>query len=290
VLGFLGNCMILPFHLSPGLVDATGVTTKDLQEQLLAFHRDAFAPVRTQVALPTRGTLGEAVLGDCVSAERIDLTRFWNWPDAPLAGIHAAVAGAAGTAPLDVVPDTGAAAPTALRPTAALAPTAPAPPTDRDLLVKLIEQLPAFTIDRSQVLPQALLAAAAKGTTGTSLATTQSLVQTALQLLGKEGTDEILSLGQVLGDRKTATAERDAARASLRGAKLNQLRNDPQSAIRQLSGITDPAKQKAAAGALAGDVLGGVPLSATEASSLQGVLDAAGSLAPVIAAAFGIPL
>ena len=27
--------------------------------------------------------LGEAVLGHCPSAEKIDLTRFWNWQDSP---------------------------------------------------------------------------------------------------------------------------------------------------------------------------------------------------------------
>jgi hypothetical protein len=290
VMGFFGNCMILPFHLPPGLAAATGVTTKELQEALVAFHRDGFAPIRTQVALPTRGTLGEAVLGDCVSAERIDLTRFWNWPDAPLPGLTDATANAPGVLPIDVVPDTGAAAPTTLRPTSALGPSAPAPPTDRDLLAKLIEQLPTLTFDRNQVLPQALLAAAARGTTGTSQATAQSAVTTALKLLGKEGTEEILSLSQVLGDRKTATANRDAAKSDLRAARLAQLRNDPQSLIARLSGISDTDKRKEAASAYAKDLLGGTALSASEATSLQTVLSAAGTLAPVIAAAFGIPL
>ena len=33
--------------------------------------------------LPTRGVLGEAMLGHCASGEKIDLTRFWNWQDSP---------------------------------------------------------------------------------------------------------------------------------------------------------------------------------------------------------------
>lgn len=34
------------------------------------------------IALPTSGVFGEAVLGDSNAAEKIDLTRFWNWSEA----------------------------------------------------------------------------------------------------------------------------------------------------------------------------------------------------------------
>jgi hypothetical protein len=50
---------------------------------LAEFHKTGFSPPKSLVALPTRGVLGEAVLGSCPSAEKIDLTRFWNWADAP---------------------------------------------------------------------------------------------------------------------------------------------------------------------------------------------------------------
>lgn len=36
------------------------------------------------VAVPTGGVFGEAVLGQAVSAEKIDLTRFWKWQDSPI--------------------------------------------------------------------------------------------------------------------------------------------------------------------------------------------------------------
>lgn len=36
------------------------------------------------VAVPTGGVFGEAVLGQSVSAEKIDLTRFWKWQDSPI--------------------------------------------------------------------------------------------------------------------------------------------------------------------------------------------------------------
>jgi hypothetical protein len=39
------------------------------------------ATVKTTLAIPTGGVFGEAVLGQAVSAEKIDLSRFWNWKD-----------------------------------------------------------------------------------------------------------------------------------------------------------------------------------------------------------------
>jgi hypothetical protein len=36
------------------------------------------------VALPSGGFFGEAVLGESNAAEKIDLTRFWNWKDSPI--------------------------------------------------------------------------------------------------------------------------------------------------------------------------------------------------------------
>lgn len=39
------------------------------------------ATVKTTVAVPTGGVFAEAVLGQSVAAEKIDLSRFWNWKD-----------------------------------------------------------------------------------------------------------------------------------------------------------------------------------------------------------------
>lgn len=101
VLGYYGNCMILPFSIpaalavklaeepnADGVVDEAAairepLTTGAVQEALTRFHREAFAPPVSRFSLPTRGVLGEAVLGHCPSAEKIDLTRFWNWQDSP---------------------------------------------------------------------------------------------------------------------------------------------------------------------------------------------------------------
>lgn len=83
ILGFFGNALIMPFGIPPDVARAMEVTSRDIQDALLKFHRQAFQPPRSSVTLPAHGTLGEAVLGCCNSAEKIDLTRFWNWQDSP---------------------------------------------------------------------------------------------------------------------------------------------------------------------------------------------------------------
>jgi hypothetical protein len=83
VLGFFGNSMMMPFVIPQAVSEQMGVDPAELQNALLAYQQEAFAPPQSTIALPTRGVLGEAVLGHCSSAEKIDLTRFWNWADAP---------------------------------------------------------------------------------------------------------------------------------------------------------------------------------------------------------------
>lgn len=97
VLGYYGNCMIMPFSIPAALAvqlagprDPDGgeprapLTTGAVQDALTQFHKQAFSPPVSHFTLPTRGVLGEAVLGHCPSAEKIDLTRFWNWQDSPV--------------------------------------------------------------------------------------------------------------------------------------------------------------------------------------------------------------
>ena len=45
-------------------------------------HVDRAPVLEEAVPLPTGGVFGEAVLGEAVAAEKVDLTRFWNWQDA----------------------------------------------------------------------------------------------------------------------------------------------------------------------------------------------------------------
>jgi hypothetical protein len=85
VLGFHGNAMIVPFSIPQALGDVKGwgMTTGDLEDALLQFHRQGGSSQGSHASLPTRGVLGEAMLGRCPSGEKIDLTRFWNWQDSP---------------------------------------------------------------------------------------------------------------------------------------------------------------------------------------------------------------
>jgi hypothetical protein len=121
LLGFFGNSMVIPFHLPPELERAmsrrrdgdtentkVSVTTRDIQEALLQFHREGYQPRKTSVTLPTRGLLAEAVLGECKSAEKIDLTRFWNWQDGAPEDVRAI---SLPKQPLTELARTGAAAP-----------------------------------------------------------------------------------------------------------------------------------------------------------------------------------
>lgn len=47
--------------------------------------------VTSELAIPTGGVFAEAVLGQSVSAERIDLTRFWNWQESPIPLVPTAI-------------------------------------------------------------------------------------------------------------------------------------------------------------------------------------------------------
>ena len=59
------------------------MSTGQLEDSLLRFHRQSAPHQVSRTMLPTRGVLGEAMLGHCASGEKIDLTRFWNWQDSP---------------------------------------------------------------------------------------------------------------------------------------------------------------------------------------------------------------
>jgi hypothetical protein len=91
LLGFFGNSMILPFRIPQapnadgrGAGDGIlGLDQGEIERALLAYQQAGFVPPSAVISLPTKGVLGKAVLGCCPSAEKIDLTRFWNWQDSP---------------------------------------------------------------------------------------------------------------------------------------------------------------------------------------------------------------
>lgn len=84
LLGFYGNCMLLPFTFPEELAEQLGRSAADIQEQLYRFHTNSFRAPTTVISLPTKGMIGEAVLGQTNVSEVIDLTRFWNWQDSPI--------------------------------------------------------------------------------------------------------------------------------------------------------------------------------------------------------------
>lgn len=83
LLGFFGNSMIMPFLIPQGVAEQMDIDPAQIQQGLLAYQQATFTPPQSTVALPTEGVLGEAVLGHCPSAEKVDITRFWNWQDSP---------------------------------------------------------------------------------------------------------------------------------------------------------------------------------------------------------------
>lgn len=83
LLGFFGNSMIMPFLIPQAVADQMQIDPAMIQQGLLAYQQATFTPPQSTIPLPTQGVLGEAVLGHCPSAEKIDITRFWNWQDSP---------------------------------------------------------------------------------------------------------------------------------------------------------------------------------------------------------------
>ena len=84
LLGFYGNCMLLPFTYPQSLANKLGKTAAEVQDSLYRYHSSNFRSPSTTISLPTDGMIGEAVLGETNVSEKIDLTRFWNWQDSPI--------------------------------------------------------------------------------------------------------------------------------------------------------------------------------------------------------------
>lgn len=84
MLGFYGNCMLFPFTFPKELADILGRSSLEVQDQLYRYHTNSFRAPTTVISMPTKGMIGEAVLGQTNVSEVIDLTRFWNWQDSPI--------------------------------------------------------------------------------------------------------------------------------------------------------------------------------------------------------------
>jgi len=150
VLGYFGNAALMPFFIPEPLAREVGFTSRDIQEALLTFHRQAYLPARSSITLPARGVLGEAVLGSCNSSEKIDLTRFWNWQDSPAdEATDPAQLGALLGGGNQLVGPAGATAPSALQ-TGPMVTINQGPPafTPGDLGKALIESMPESNLPK----------------------------------------------------------------------------------------------------------------------------------------------
>lgn len=84
VVGFYGNCMMLPFTFPKELAELIGKNAGDIQDELYRYHSCNFRVPSTVISIPTDGMVGEAVLGATNVSEKIDITRFWNWKDSDI--------------------------------------------------------------------------------------------------------------------------------------------------------------------------------------------------------------
>jgi hypothetical protein len=83
-LAVAGNFLVLRAPIDddePAGIGAAGMTWGQLVQErgLTSDQQDA-----RLVPIPTGGVFAEAVLGRSNSAERLDITRFWNWQDSPI--------------------------------------------------------------------------------------------------------------------------------------------------------------------------------------------------------------
>lgn len=88
-IGVTGNYLIfrMPWEARDVLGDPTPTAGADTDGPWLEWigkHADYDTTVEDYVPLPSGGVFAEAVLGRANSAEKLDITRFWNWQDSPI--------------------------------------------------------------------------------------------------------------------------------------------------------------------------------------------------------------
>jgi hypothetical protein len=88
-IGVTGNYLIfrMPWEARDLLNDAqptAGVASDPAWQEWVRKHADYESSIEDFVPLPSGGVFAEAVLGRANSAEKLDITRFWNWQDSPI--------------------------------------------------------------------------------------------------------------------------------------------------------------------------------------------------------------
>ena len=79
-VGFFGNYVAFRWDFPAS--DEGVAAAKDFERPFKMGSRSG--DVQMQVTLPTEGVFAEAVLGVSNGAEKLDITRFWNWQDSPI--------------------------------------------------------------------------------------------------------------------------------------------------------------------------------------------------------------
>jgi hypothetical protein len=80
-----GNYLVFKMHEEESEVNAQGEDVVSEWGQWLKDHGITKSRVKTELTpLPSGGVFAEAVLGRYNSAEKLDMTRFWNWQDSPI--------------------------------------------------------------------------------------------------------------------------------------------------------------------------------------------------------------
>ncbi|RJT32614.1 hypothetical protein D3227_26725 [Mesorhizobium waimense] len=85
VLSVTGNFVVLRAPVEPEEASGLGTGGPQPWSRVLADRQLSPRSVKDQrmVPIPTDGVFAEAVLGRSNSAEKLDITRFWNWQDSP---------------------------------------------------------------------------------------------------------------------------------------------------------------------------------------------------------------
>jgi hypothetical protein len=92
-LGVTGNYLIfrMPWEardlLDPGLEPSPGIAAVQRDQpwyDWISRHADYSTTQEDLVPLPSGGVFAESVLGRSNGAEKLDITRFWNWQDSPI--------------------------------------------------------------------------------------------------------------------------------------------------------------------------------------------------------------
>jgi hypothetical protein len=270
VLGFYGNSMIMPFNIPAEVAVQLNIgregdtdrpfTTAEVQHALTQFHRTGFSPPVSHIAMPTRGVLGEAVLGSCPSAEKIDLTRFWNWQDSPIPQA-ADIAGNILNKGSTLV---GATAPSTLTGMPSLVNNINAPPADATAALQALinaqntKDLPNITgMDQLATLQGKTLDTAEKARAD-ALARAQTLASEGLSKAGEmmKAKAEADKTSQQEKEKKQADTEKKQAEADkTKAAQSQQATTDLQTKSANYLAVADSRTDQAAADAYAAQII-----------------------------------